>query len=201
MESQYSNVMKALQGMQSAGGLTYEQQSENYNAFSDLMRKGVYIPDLLRRIDELESEVKALEARPGRDADADLLAVMESAVHDDAEVVDARRRLSDLREAIITEMCLKDPRYSQASESYRTTVNRVYVAQREGRDGAVERVSEEVQASDGADAPLVRDHARRRKTHQKGVQDDAEGLQERRGAVKVITPHASRCSPVAPLRG
>lgn len=69
---QYSNVLKALQGMQapSAGGLTYEQQSENYNAFSDLMRKGIYIPDLLKRIDELESEVKALETRPGRDAES-----------------------------------------------------------------------------------------------------------------------------------
>lgn len=173
---QYSNVMKALQGMQSpatasAPGLTYEQQSDNYTAFSELMKKGVYLPDLIKRMDELEAKVKTLEAQPKHDANAELLAVMEASVKSDPEVREARQKVADIKTSIISEMCLKDPRYVQAVEDYKTTVNRVYIRSRE-QDGR-----EEVQAEDGAGAPQICDDSGGSQAHQEGLsagETDAE---------------------------
>ena len=57
------NIMKALGGSQGTatgndnnGKLTLEQQSQNYNTFSELMGQGVSLPDLLKRIDDLEKQ-------------------------------------------------------------------------------------------------------------------------------------------------
>ena len=59
----YGNIMKALGGSQGTatgndnnGKLTLEQQSQNYNTFSELMRQGVTLPDLLKKIDDLEKQ-------------------------------------------------------------------------------------------------------------------------------------------------
>lgn len=164
---QYSNVLKALQGMQgSAQGLSYAQQSENYSTFSELMRKGVYLPDMLKRLDELESKVKTLETRPKHDANAELIAVMEASVKSDPEVKKARQKVADIKTAIISEMCMRDPRYADAVEEYKTTVNRVYIASREQDD------REEIQAEDGAGAPEVCDDPCRGETHQESLSDD-----------------------------
>ena len=39
----YNNILKALGGKPSqSSGLTIQQQSDNYNAFSELMKQGVY---------------------------------------------------------------------------------------------------------------------------------------------------------------
>ena len=165
---QYSNVMKALQGMQSpatasAPGLTYEQQSDNYNTFSELMKKGVYLPDLIKRMDELEAKVKTLEAQPKHDANAELLAVMEASVKSDPEVREARQKVADIKTSIISEMCLKDPRYAQAVEDYKTTVNRVYIRSRES-DGRAQ-----IQAEDGAGAPQICDDSGGSQAHQESL--------------------------------
>lgn len=170
---QYSNVMKALQGMQSpatasAPGLTYEQQSANYSAFSELMKKGVYLPDLMTRMEELEAKVKSLEAQPRHDANAELLAVMEASVKGDPEVREARQKVADIKTSIITEMCLKDPRYAQAVEDYKTTVNRVYIRSRES-DGRAQ-----IQAEDGAGAPGVCEDPVGGEAHQEGLSDREE---------------------------
>lgn len=164
---QYSNVLKALQGMQgSAQGLSYAQQSENYSTFSELMRKGVYLPDMLKRLDELESKVKTLETHPKHDANAELIAVMEASVKSDPEVKKARQKVADIKTAIISEMCMRDPRYADAVEEYKTTVNRVYIASREQDD------REEIQAEDGAGAPEVCEDPCRGETHQESLSDD-----------------------------
>ena len=181
---QYSNVMKALQGMQSpatAQGLTYEQQSANYAAFSELMKKGVYLPDLMTRMEELEAKVKSLEAQPRHDANAELLAVMEASVKSDPEVREARQKVADIKTSIISEMCLKDPRYAQAVEDYKTTVNRVYIRSRES-DGRAQ-----IQAEDGAGAPRICDDSGGSQAHQAGLsadETDAEGEKNRDRSLK-----------------
>ena len=164
---QYSNVLKALQEMQgSAQGLSYAQQSENYSTFSELMRKGVYLPDMLKRLDELESKVKTLETQPKHDANAELIAVMEASVKSDPEVKKARQKVADIKTAIISEICMRDPRYADAVEEYKTTINRVYIASREHDD------RKEIQAEDGAGAPEVCDDPCRGETHQESLSDD-----------------------------
>lgn len=152
---QYNNILKALGGnpnmaqpQQTAPkmGLTPAEQSENYNAFSELMKQGVHLPTLLKRMDDLETKVKALESQPKQDTNAELLAVMERAVKNDPEVRDARQRVADVKSKIISEMCMQDERYKQALEDYKTTVNRVYIGKRES-DGQ-RPVSAQIEAED-----------------------------------------------------
>lgn len=95
------------------------------------MKQGVYLPDLIKRLDDLEGKVRNLESQPKHDANAELFAVMESSVCDDAEVKSSKRRVSDIRNMILTEMCMKDSRYTEALDEYRTTVNRVYIRKKE----------------------------------------------------------------------
>ena len=90
----YDNILKAL-GKEDPQqtGLSYQQQTENYQTFSDLMKQGVYIPDLLKRIETLEAQVREQGTR--KDAmDADLFSVMEASVKGDEEVK-ARRLTFD----------------------------------------------------------------------------------------------------------
>ena len=104
----YSSILKAL-GKEDPpqGGLSYQQQSENYSAFSDLMKQGVYIPDLLKRIETLEAQVR--EQGQKRDTlDADLFSVMESAVKGDPDVKQARQRLAEEKTRVITDLCMRD---------------------------------------------------------------------------------------------
>ena len=129
----YSSILKAI-GKEDTpqGGLTYQQQTENYSAFSDLMKQGVYIPDLLKRIDALEAQIKEQGAR--RDTvDADLFAVMESAVKGDDDVKRARQRLAEEKTRVISDMCMRDDGYRQAMESYRRAVNSAYIRSKEDR--------------------------------------------------------------------
>lgn len=130
----YDNILKALnQPQQSApaqGGLTFQQQSENYSAFSDLMKQGVYIPDLLKRIDTLEAQVREQGAKKDT-LDADLFAVMEAAVKGDEDVRKARQRLADEKTRVIAELCSRDEGYRQASEAYRRAVNSAYIRSKE----------------------------------------------------------------------
>ena len=127
----YSSILKALEKDDpQQGGLSYQQQTENYSAFSDLMKQGIYIPDLLKRIDALEAQVK--EQGQKKDVmDADLFAVMETSVRGDDEVKAAKQRLADEKSRVISEICSKDDGYRQAMDAYRRTVNAAYIRWKE----------------------------------------------------------------------
>lgn len=157
MTEQYSNILKALGGQNqmsqpstpAQGGLTLDQQAQNYDTFSKLMHEGVYLPDLLKRLDDMENKIKTLESQPKQDTNAELLAVMEQAVKNDSEVKAARQRVADVKTAIIAELCMKDPRYCEALEAYKTTVNRIYIKRREPRGSPIEAIDyTEEQTSD-----------------------------------------------------
>ena len=127
----YGNILKAL-GKEDPqqGGLTYEQQSANYSAFSQMMKDGVYIPDLLKRIETLEAQVKEQAVKKDT-LDADLFSVMEQAVKGDQDVKKARQRLAEEKTRVITDLCMRDEGYRGAMESYRRAVNAAYVHTRE----------------------------------------------------------------------
>lgn len=123
----YSSILKALEKDDpQQGGLSYQQQTENYAAFSDLMKQGVYIPDLLKRIDALEAQVKEQGQRK-EVIDADLFAVMEASVKGDDDVKAAKQRLADEKSRVISEICSRDEGYRTAMEAYRRTVNAAYI--------------------------------------------------------------------------
>ena len=128
----YGNILKALGGQgQQPSGLTMQQQSDNYNAFSELMKQGVYLPDLMKRMEGMEAKIKEMDARRSAE-DMDLFAVMESAVKDAPEVKEARQRMADEKSRVIARMCMDDPGYRDAVESYRRVVNQTYVKRKEG---------------------------------------------------------------------
>ena len=133
---EYDNIIKAL-GKEDPqqGGLSYQQQSDNYSAFSDLMKQGVYIPDLLKRIETLEAQVREQGARKDT-MDADLFSVMEASVKGDEEVKAAKQRLADEKSRVIAEICSKDEGYMKAMEDYRRTVNAAYIRNKEGPTSA-----------------------------------------------------------------
>lgn len=128
----YGNILKALGGQgQQSSGLTMQQQSDNYSAFSELMKQGVYLPDLMKRMEGMEAKIKEMDARRSAE-DMDLFAVMESAVKDAPEVKEARQRVADEKSRVIARMCMDDPGYRDAVESYRRVVNQTYVKRKEG---------------------------------------------------------------------
>ena len=161
----------------SGNGLTMEQQSANYAAFNELMKEGISIPDLLKRMDDMESKIKTLESQPKHDTNAELLAVMEAAVKNNPEVKQARQKVADAKTAIINEMCMKDPRFKDALEEYKTTVNRVYIQTREN-DGSERTRYPEVEATDGGTVAPVRYEPGRSETHKEGLQGDEEIKEE-----------------------
>lgn len=79
------------------------EQSQNYETFSMLMKEGVYLPDLIKRLDDMEAKVKALESQPKQDTNAELFSVMESAVRNSNPVRDARQNVADVKTQILTE--------------------------------------------------------------------------------------------------
>ena len=133
-----------------------------------LMKEGVYLPDLIKRLDSMEAKVKALESQPKHDANAELLAVMEQAVRNHQEVKVARQHVADVKSAIITEMCMQDQRYRDALEAYKTTVNKVYIQTRESNGGS-ERIAEEVETPQRGGAVEVRDDSEGRIQDQEGL--------------------------------
>lgn len=172
---QYSNILKALGGTPQAnepapsmGGLSMAQQAENYDLFSKMMKEGVYLPDLIKRLDNMEAKVKALESQPKQDTNAELLAVMEQAVKNHPDVKASRQHVADVKSAIITELCMQDQRYRDALESYKTMVNKVYIQTRESNGGS-ERIAEEVETPQRGGAVEVRDDTERGLHDQEGL--------------------------------
>ena len=181
--NQYSNILKAIGVQQTptmepqTGGLSVAQRADNYNAFTELMNRGVYLPDLIKRLDDMEAKVKALESQPKHDANAELLAVMEAAVKNHPEVKASRQKVADAKTAIINEMCMKDPRFKDALEEYKTTVNRVYIQTREN-DGSERTRYPEVEATDGGTVTPVHYESGRGEAHKEGIQGDEETEEE-----------------------
>jgi len=126
----YENIMNAI----GKGKLTPAQEVQNYSAFSELQKQGVYLPDLVKRISDMEAKLANIE-QSKTDADADLFAVMEQAVKDDREVREAHRRISDEKTRIIAEMCAKDEGYNHAVADYRRAVNSAYIRRTESQAG------------------------------------------------------------------
>lgn len=121
---QYNNIMRAMQGN---NGLSNEQKNENFKAFNELMDQGVYIPDLMAKIkevDALKKRIEEMESAPK--IDPGLFAMMESSVKDDPDVVKASKELSKRRDAIIDEVCRKDAEYSRLSDARRTAIETAY---------------------------------------------------------------------------
>ena len=137
--SQYSNILKAVgQTPQTsepgeAPKLSLDQQARNYDTFSELMRQGVYLPDLIATIDQLRSEVDALKKGARAEVDSTLFEAMEASVKGVPEVKHARQRMADAKTAVLTDICLKDPRFKEAYDDYRKTVSRSYLDRAEGR--------------------------------------------------------------------
>ena len=125
---QYDNILKAVGG---GSQLTTAQQSDNYSTFSEMMKQGVYLPDLLKRLDAMEKKLSEIEKPKENPIDAELFGVMEQAVKDDQAVVNAKRVLQNERSRVISELCVRDDGYRKAYDEYRRAVNAAYVAQKE----------------------------------------------------------------------
>lgn len=126
----YENILNALK---SPSKLTPSQELENYSAFSDLQKQGVYLPDLVKKVSEVDELRKRIDemdkAKPS--VDAELFAVMEQSVKTVQSVRDARQRVADERSRVISDLCMADEGYRRAMEDYRKEVNRAYVASKE----------------------------------------------------------------------
>ncbi len=125
----YENIQKALGG--SGNVLSTQQQAENYDLFGKMMKEGVYLPDLIKKIDGLEKKVEDLSKPKESPMDAQLFSVMEQAVRDDPSVIDIKRKLQNEKTRIIGELCMQDESYRKLFGEYRTAVNAAYVAKKE----------------------------------------------------------------------
>lgn len=125
----YDNILKAVNG--SGNGLTTQQKADNYNTFTKLMEEGVYLPDLIKKIDALEKKVDSMNVPKDNPLDAEIFAVMESAVKDDAKVIEAKTQLQAEKTRIISELCMSHESYRTLFDEYRRQVNGAYIARKE----------------------------------------------------------------------
>lgn len=129
----YSNIYNALrhegQTPETPRKLTTAQELDNYAAFSDMMQKGIYLPDLMKKIDDLSKRIDEMDGRPA--VDEDLFEAMEAAVSDDADVKSAYGRVCDAKTEALKRICLADPDFKTAYDEYRRVVHRAYVAKKD----------------------------------------------------------------------
>lgn len=123
----YSGLLSALQQNNSAQASEISRRAENYKAADELTKQGVSVNDLMKRLDDLESKVKGME-KPADTIDRNVFRAMEAATREDSEVVAAKQRLADVRAQIIAEFLMKDTRYKEAYDAYRSKVSERYVA-------------------------------------------------------------------------
>lgn len=130
-DSQFSNIQSAIglnTGDTDTGStLSPAEQVQNYDFFSkEIMGKNVYLPDLVKQVEDLKKEVADLKANAKSEVDTELFEVMESKVRDVPAVKDAKHTLSEVKTQIINEMCQRDPRYQDAYTAYRKAVSQAY---------------------------------------------------------------------------
>ena len=126
----YENLQKAISGGLGEG-LSTQQKSDNYELFNKLMKDNVYLPDLVKKIDDLEKKVNEMDRPKENPIDAELFAVMEQAVKDDPAVLNAKRALQNEKTRVISELCVRDEKYREAFDGYRRAVNQAYVSAKE----------------------------------------------------------------------
>ncbi len=126
----FDNISLAINGQQN----NVNRDLEDYNLFDRLRKEGRSLQDIVRQAEEAEALRKQMDemGRTKPRMDAAVFSLMEEYVRDDPEVAVARNRLLDMRNAIISELCMKDNRYRGEFESYRNTVQERYVKAREG---------------------------------------------------------------------
>jgi hypothetical protein len=161
----YSNILNAINGQnpaQNSSMADLNRRNENYRLVDQLNQEGVSLREVLGQIDELKKKVESLE-KPAKSVSEDLFLVMESKVRDNPAVLEAKKRLSDTKNTVLLEFCMKDPRFKEAYDGYRDTVNREYVSSHENgtekpseaRKGAPEVCSDSsgsVQTEEGVQA-------------------------------------------------
>lgn len=129
----YSNILQAINGQnqtQNSSMTDLNRRTENYKLVDQLNQEGISLKELLSQIDELKKKVESLE-KPAKSVSEDLFLVMESKVRDNPAVLEAKKRLSDTKNTVLLEFCMKDPRFKEAYDGYRDTVNREYVSSHE----------------------------------------------------------------------
>ena len=134
----YENIAKAVGRTTTNPRLTPSQEVDNYNAFSELQKQGIYLPDLVKKLsqfDDMKRRLDEMDERKSK-ADADLFAVMEQAVRNAPSVKEARQRVSVERSRIIERLCSEDAEYRNAVEDYRREVNAEYIRQKEPQEPA-----------------------------------------------------------------
>jgi len=129
----YENILNAVKG--AGDGLTTQQKADNYNTFSKMMENNVYLPDLVKDMEALKSRVQELEKPRTSEVDAEIFSVMEHAVKDDPDVVQAKNRLARAKTRVISELCMRDEEYRRLFDEYRTAVHTKYVGIREDKEG------------------------------------------------------------------
>ena len=133
---EYSNILNAINGQNPAQNSTMadlNRRNENFKLVEQLNQEGVSLKDVLGQIDELKKKVESLE-KPQKSMSEDLFLVMEAKVKDNPAVIEAKKRLSDVKSTVLLEYCMKDPRFKEAYDTYRDTINREYVSSHEKTD-------------------------------------------------------------------
>ena len=125
----YNNILNAL----GKTALSPQKQSENFEAYRKLNDEGIYIPELLQKLKQLEERVENIEKPKENPIDAELFSVMEQAVKDDASVMNAKRALQNEKTRIISELCMATPEYRKAFDEYKTAVNAAYISKKESQ--------------------------------------------------------------------
>ncbi|MBQ8643518.1 MAG: hypothetical protein IJ469_02520 [Candidatus Methanomethylophilaceae archaeon] len=124
----FDNILQAVTSTQTQTSyptaLTNQQIVDNHRAFEELQRSGVYIPDLMKRIDSLEAQMKSMSEPK---VDPDLFPMMEAAVRDDPKVMERKQAVDDARQKVLNEFVIKDPRVADAVKAYRDTVRTRYL--------------------------------------------------------------------------
>ena len=132
-ELDYSNILNAINSTNTGQNNTMadlNRRNENFKLVEQLNQEGISLKDLLGQIDELKKKVESLE-KPSKTMNEDLFLVMEAKVRDNPAVLEAKKRLSDVKSTVLLEFCMKDPRFKEAYDGYRDTVNREYVSSHE----------------------------------------------------------------------
>ena len=133
---EYSNILNAINGQNQTQNSTMadlNRRNENFKLVEQLNQEGVSLKDVLGQIDELKKKVESLE-KPQKSMSEDLFLVMEAKVKDNPAVIEAKKRLSDVKSTVLLEYCMKDPRFKEAYDTYRDTINREYVSSHEKTD-------------------------------------------------------------------
>lgn len=124
----FDNLLQAVTSTQTQTSyptsLSSQQIVDNHRAFEELQRSGIYIPDLMKRLESLETQMKSMSEPK---VDPDLFPMMESAVKDDPQIQSKRRAVEDARQRVINEMLMRDPRVSDAVKAYREEVRVRYL--------------------------------------------------------------------------